>query len=234
MDRFFGMGSQPLDLFGPAHLMAGGILGLIGLWLIRAGMAADESGRHRLRIGIIGTIVVLRVAKHWWKASVGMWTVQTDLGLHLCGIMSWITVYGLWARRPWTLHLMYFFGIAGAVQAVITPDATHGVWHVTFVETMASHGLLVIAGVWAVKVEGYRPTARDPWLALGLLNLYAVVMYPLNRLLGSNYLYVIDKPQTASILDYFPAWPWYILLIEPVAIALFLALYLPFRERAPG
>ena len=180
MGQFFGTEPQPLDLFGPAHLAATAVLALIGFWFVRAGMAADERGRRRLRIGLIITIVLFRATKHWWKASAGMWTLQTDLGLHLCSIMSWITVYGLWTRRRWALHLMYFFGIAGAVQAVLTPDATFGARHYTFVETMVSHGILVMAGAWAVTVEGYRPTARDPWLALGLLNLYAVVMYPLN------------------------------------------------------
>lgn len=230
MDRFFGTELQPLDLFGPAHLAAAGVLALVGFRLIRAGMAADARGRRRLRIGLIVAIVFFRVTKHWWKASTGMWALETDLGLHLCGIMSWVSVYGLWRRRPWTLRLMYFFGVAGAVQAVVTPDATFGWRHYTFVETMTSHAMLVMAGIWAVKVEGYRPTARDPWLALGVLNLYAAVMYPLNRLLGSNYLYLIDKPETASILDYFPGWPWYILLLEPLAVGLFLALYLPYRN----
>ncbi len=232
MGQFFGTELRPLDLFGPAHLVATGVLSLLGVWLIRAGMAADDRGRLRLRVAMIAAILLFRITKHAWKASVGLWAVETDLGLHLCSAMSLITVYGLWTRRPWVLHLMYFFGVAGAVQAVLTPDATFGVWHFTFFETMISHGILVMAGIWAVKVEGYRPTARDPWLALGLLNLYAVVMYPLNRLLGSNYLYVLDKPATASILDYFPGWPWYILLLEPLAIALFLALYLPFRNPA--
>ncbi|WP_419943207.1 hypothetical protein [Candidatus Palauibacter sp.] len=120
MGQFFGTELQPLDLFGPAHLVASGILALVGFWLIRAGMAADERGRRRLRIGIIATTVLFRITKHAWKASVGLWAVETDLGLHLCSAMSLITAYGLWTRRRWTLHLMYFFGVAGAVQAVLT------------------------------------------------------------------------------------------------------------------
>ena len=232
MDRFLGTELVPFDLFGPAHLTATAALAVAGWWLIRAGLASDERGRRRLRIGIIVAIVFLRLATHAWKAAIGLWAVEADLGLHLCSVMSWITVYGLWTRRPWALRLMYFFGVAGAVQAVLTPDVIHGMWHYTFFETMLSHGLLVMAGIWAVTVEGYRPTARDPWLLLGVLNLYAVVMYPLNRLLGSNYLYVVDKPPTASILDYFPDWPWYLLLLQPVAVALFFALYLPLRNPA--
>jgi len=234
MGGFFGTDRVPFDLFGPIHLATIGALAAVGFWLIRAGLAADERGRRRLRLALGFTILVLLLARHVWKAAMGLWAVQNDIPLHLCAIMAWVTIFGLWTRHPRALRLMYFLGVAGAVQALLTPDAEFGAVHFTCVESAGSHGTVVIAGVWAVIVEGYRPTARDPWLALGLLNLYAAVVFPVNRLLGSNYLYLIEKPAGPTILDFFPGWPWYIVLIEPVAIGLFLALRLPFRNPAAG
>ncbi|WP_420449377.1 TIGR02206 family membrane protein [Candidatus Palauibacter sp.] len=234
MGPFFGTERVPFDLFGPIHLATIGVVLVAGLCLIRAGMAADERGRRRLRLALGLAILLLLVSRHFWKAATGLWAVQNDLPLHLCSAMAWVTIYGLWTRHPRALRLMYFLGVAGAVQALLTPDAEFGVVHFTFFESVGSHGTVVIAGVWAVMVEGYRPTARDPWIAFGLLNLYAVVIYPVNLLLASNYLYVIGKPLVPTILDVFPGWPWYILLLEPVAIALFLALWLPFRKRRAG
>ena len=232
MSQFFGTESVPLDLFSPVHLVTMGVLAAAGVCLIRAGMAGDEDRRRLLLFAMGAAILLLLGLRHTWKISAGLWTVQNDLPLHLCAAMAWLTVYGLWTRHLWALRLMYFFGIAGAIQAGLTPDASHGSHHFAFYQTMTSHGIAVIAGVWAVTVEGYRPKARDPWLALGVINVYAVAIYPLNRVLGSNYLYLIDKPPTASILDFFPDWPWYILLLEPVVIGLFLALRLPFRNPA--
>lgn len=232
MGGFFGTERVPFDLFGPVHLATIGAVAVVGICVIRAGLAADERGRRRLRLALGLTILVLLVSRHAWKAAMGLWTAQNDIPLHLCSAMAWVTIYGLWTRHPQALRLMYFLGVAGAVQALLTPDAEFGVVHFTFFESLGSHGTVVIAGMWAVIVEGYRPTARDPWIAFGLLNLYAVVLFPLNRLLGSNYLYLIDKPAGPTILDFFPGWPWYILLVEPVAIGLFLALRLPFRNPA--
>lgn len=232
MGRFFGTERVPFDLFGPVHLATIGAVALVGLWVIRAGVAADERGRRRLRLAMGLTISLLLLSRHVWKAATGLWTVQGDVPLHLCNVMAWVTLYGLWTRHPRVLRLMYFFGVAGAVQALLTPNTEFGVVHTTFFESMGSHGTVVIAGVWAARVEGYRPAARDPWIALGLLNLYAAVVYPINLLLGSNYLYVIEKPPGPTILDVFPGWPWYIPLLEPVAIGLFLALRLPFRNPA--
>lgn len=234
MGGFLGTERVPFDLFGPVHLATIGALAAVGICLIRAGLAADERGRRRLRLSLGLTILVLLLARHVWKAAMGLWTVQNDIPLHLCSAMAWVTIYGLWTRHPRALRLMYFLGVAGAVQALLTPDAEFGVMHFTFFESAGSHGTVVIAGAWAVIVDGYRPTARDPWIALGLLNLYAAIVFPINRLLGSNYLYLIEKPAGPTILDFFPGWPWYILLIEPVAIGLFLMLRLPFRNPAAG
>lgn len=232
MGGFFGTERVPLDLFGTVHLATIGVVVAVGLCVIRAGLAADERGRRRLRVAMGLTILFFVVSRHAWKAATGLWAVENDIPLHLCNIMGWVTLYGLWTRHPAVLRLMYFFGVAGAAQALLTPNTEFGLVHTTFFESMGSHGTVVIAGVWAAMVEGYRPAARDPWIALGLLNLYAVVVYPVNLLLGSNYLYVIEKPLGPTILDFFPGWPWYILLLEPVAIGLFLALWLPFRNRA--
>lgn len=234
MDRFFSTERLPFDLFGPVHLATIGVLLGVGICVIRAGLVAGERGRRCLRVAMGATILFFLLSRHVWKAATGLWSVQTDIPLHLCNLMAWVTIYGLWTRHPRVLRLMYFFGIAGAVQAVLTPNTEFGVVHTTFFESLGSHGTVVIAGVWAAAVEGYRPTARDPWIALGLLNLYAAVVYPINRLLGSNYLYVIEKPLGPTILDFFPAWPWYILLLQPVAIGLFLALWFPFRRHGTG
>lgn len=234
MNRFFATERLPFDLFGPVHLATIAAVAVIGFVVIRAGLAAGERGRRRLRIGMSLAILFFLLSRHLWKVATGLWSVQADIPLHLCNLMAWVTIYGLWTRGPRVLRLMYFLGVAGAVQAVLTPNTEFGVAHLTFFESLGSHGTVVIAGVWAAVVEGYRPRAHDPWIALGLLNLYAVIVYPINRLLGSNYLYVIEKPLGPTILDVFPAWPWYILLLEPVAIGLFLALFLPFRKRGDG
>ena len=95
---------------------------------------------------------------------------------------------------------------------------------------MLSHGLLVIAGLWVVLVEEYRPGIRDLVVAFVILNIYALALYPVNLLLGSNYMYLVSKPESQSLFDVFPSWPWYLLLTEFVAFALFVLMYLPFRR----
>jgi hypothetical integral membrane protein (TIGR02206 family) len=52
-----------------------------------------------------------------------------------------------------------------------------------------------------------------------------------NALLGSNYLFIAHKPATASLLDVLPPWPWYLPILEAIALVLIGLLYLPFAIR---
>jgi len=77
-------------------------------------------------------------------------------------------------------------------------------------------------------VEGFRPTWKSLLrVAIGI-NIYMVVIYFVNNAIGSNYLMINSKPETASLLDLLPPWPVYILYMELIGVLNCLLLYLPF------
>ena len=57
---------------------------------------------------------------------------------------------------------------------------------------------------------------------------HVVFVTGVNYLLGSNYMYSMHKPETASALDLMGPWPWYLFTAQFVALFLFVLLYLPF------
>jgi hypothetical integral membrane protein (TIGR02206 family) len=59
-------------------------------------------------------------------------------------------------------------------------------------------------------------------------NLYFLFVFILNKIIGSNYLFIAHKPETASLLDVLPPWPYYILIIELLAAFFILLFYAPF------
>ena len=206
-------------------------MAIVGVVIIRAGMAGGESRRRGLRWTMAGIFLFWEIEWQVWYVATGLWTVQGQLPLHMCSIMIWVGIYALVTRDPRVYPFVYFFGIGASLQAVITPDAVFDFPHVNFLNTMISHGLLVIVGFWIVIVERYRPTWRDMAVALVTLNVYALVIYPIDLAIDANYLYVVAKPATASLFDFFPAWPWYLLITEVITAVILAAMCWPFNRR---
>lgn len=98
-----------------------------------------------------------------------------------------------------------------------------------YFQVFISHGLLIPSVLYMTTVEGFRPTWRSLLRVIIGTNLYIAILFPLNLAIGSNYMFLAYKPEEfASILDFLPAWPHYILYLEILGILVFLLLYLPF------
>jgi hypothetical integral membrane protein (TIGR02206 family) len=126
----------------------------------------------------------------------------------------------------------YFLGIGAASQALLTPDAgIYGFPHFRFFQVIVSHGAIVTAAVYMTVVEGYRPYPQSLLRVAVWGNVYMAAIGVVNWALGSNYLFIAHKPETASLMDVLGPWPWYILSLELIALGMCLLLYLPFAFR---
>jgi hypothetical integral membrane protein (TIGR02206 family) len=124
---------------------------------------------------------------------------------------------------------VFFWGLGGAIQALLTPNiGDYGFPHYRFFQFFVSHGLLIFASLYMTFVTGMRPTHGSIWKVWGLTNAYMVLIAGFNWLTGGNYLFICHKPETGSIMDVMGPWPWYILVLEIVAIISFYIYYLPF------
>jgi uncharacterized membrane protein YwaF len=59
------------------------------------------------------------------------------------------------------------------------------------------------------------------------INVFLVIAAIVNYLLDANYFWICGKPPSASILDYLGPWPYYVFFAEFVALANFVAAYIP-------
>ena len=175
LDSFFSAGDpvNPFVIFGGAHLLSLAMLAVVGYVALRLGQSGSEETRRRIRRGMMALLLVTFVEGHVWHVFHGEWAVAERLPLHMCGAMVRVSIYGLWTDRPWTRPLMYYLGIAGAIQGVLQPDSPYGFPHVRFVTTMLSHTTIVVAGLWVIVVEKYTPDLRSTLWTLALVHAYA-------------------------------------------------------------
>src|ERR1044071_261109 len=219
------------ELFGTAHFAALGALVLLNLFLLRF-KNANEGTKSVLRWALALILLINEVAWHYWNYVFGKWTIQNMLPLHLCSLLVWTGALMLITKNYRIYEFMYFMGIAGAIQALATPGVgMYGFPHFVFFQYFLSHGLIIVSAIYMTVVEGFRPTWKSLVRVAIWANIYLVIIYFVNVQLGSNYLMINGKPNTASILDLLPPWPIYILYMEAIGIVTFLILYLPFAIR---
>lgn len=219
---------EPFRLFGPGHLIAIVIIIMINLSFIWLRKSNDQKLKDRIRFLIIGMLVVSEGSWHIWNIAIGEWTIQTHLPFHLCAVLVWTSIIMLLTKNYQIYEFVYFLGIAGASQAVLTPEAgIYGFPHYRVFQTLTAHGSIVTAAIFMTVVEGYRPHWSSFKRVFIWTNIYMIVVTGVNLLIGSNYLYTLQKPPSASLMDFLGPWPLYLLSLEVVALALCFLLYLP-------
>jgi hypothetical integral membrane protein (TIGR02206 family) len=231
MEQFFTSDyhGAPFQLFGPAHLafLAVVVLALALTYKFRDRFSPRQRTATRWVLAV--WLVANELAFHAWNVFYGLWSVQYHLPLHICSVMVFVSAFMLLTRSYTINEFCYFLGIGAAMQALLTPDAgIYGFPHFRFFQTLIAHGLIVFSAVYMTVVEKFRPHPKSLLRVAVGMNLYLAAVYLVNSILGSNYLYIMGKPATASLIDLLGPWPWYILSMEAIGVAICLLLYLPF------
>ena len=173
------------------------------------------------------------VLAHW---TAGDLNLVNGLPLQLCDVSAFAGAIALWKRRPLACELVYFFGLAGTLQGLITPALQEDFPSPRFIVFFFDHCGVVITALYVILGLGFRPR---PWAVLrmmGWILSYALIVGGINALLGTNYGFLSHKPPTASLLDMLGPWPWYIGCLILLATLFFAVLDLPFmagRWRRP-
>lgn len=219
----------PFELFGAGHLAAVSIILAIIAFLVLGWRNPTDEGRRRARWIIFFVFLAAEMSWHAWNIACGTWDLRQHLPLHTCSISALAALYVLLTRNYRVYEVVFFIGITGASQTLITPEAAHyGLPHFRAIQTLWAHGMIVITLVYVTTIEGLRPT----WGSIGRTmiagNLYMILVTGVNYLLGSNYMYTLRKPDSASLLDILGPWPWYLFWAEFIALSLFVLLYMPF------
>lgn len=161
----------------------------------------------------------------------GTWTARSSIPLDLCDVALGIAAVACW-RPGWSLgvELTYFWGLAGTLQAVVTPDLSAGFPHLAFLEFVVGHVGIVIAALFLVVGLRRHPRPGAVWRVLAITVIYTAAVGVVDAATGADYMFLAHRPAHASLLSVLGPWPWYVLSAAGVGVVLLVALDLPFRR----
>jgi len=222
-----------LHLFGLVHLLI-----LAAVLLLAASLAAlhlkHPSSSKPVRIALAVLLFLASALGYGYLALHGARMFPDHLPLDLCDVSLYLLIVALLTLKPALFDLAYYYALAGATMSLLTPNLTDATPAIMSVQFFADHGLMVASVLYMVWSRQARPRPWSIAWAMLAVNIYAAFAFIFDTVFNVDYMFLRAKPETVSLLTFLGPWPWYILATEPVALALFLLLYQPFRRPAPS
>jgi len=155
-----------------------------------------------------------------------LWSASTDMALHMCGFSLILTSWALYSKRQYAFELSYFWGIAGASQAILTPDFTD-IWNPLGVFVFFfSHTMIILNVIWLMVVEGMRLRKSALLNTILITNGFVFLMSIINQFIDGNYWYICVRPNADSPF-LMGEWPYYIIGIQFFGVLIMGLIFLP-------
>jgi len=220
----------PFEMFGADHIT--GFLFFLLLWVLIPWGSKTYLNRENQKL--LGKALALIVMSNYivWiglELIAGTFDIKLHLPFHLCRFANLALPFIFFKRNDTLFQILYYWGLSGMMQGAITPDVTHGFPHFHYFRFFIGHNGMVLVLIYAIVIEGYRPTRQGIMFGFIGINLFLALAAIVNIAIDANYFWICGKPSTASLLDYLGPWPLYILTAEIVAVLHFILAYLPFH-----
>ena len=136
---------SPFTMFSGEHLSVMLVITALTVGLPFLIKKIDSEKITRTIAVSIGTFLLsIKISEPFVRAdSYQNW--YDDLPLHLCDLAGILAGIMLINRSYFFYQLTYFWGLGGALQAMITPSIDNGFPHIDFFYYFVGHGLIIKA-----------------------------------------------------------------------------------------
>lgn len=226
-----------------------GLMVLVVLWIlvITAARRGTMEQRCRIEFFLVAGLWLNEIIYQFYWYFTGGWHAAWALMVQMCGlsilILCFVFVLPAGKTRQILFELIFFWGIGGALQALLAPDIGYrGFPEYKYFSFFISHGLIIASGLYLVAGRGFRPSLFSVFRVILISNVVVFCAWWINLALEhippfqrGNYFVIGFPPPTGSIVDIlaqiFGPAPWYALGLEILGLALFLTMWLPFGVR---
>ena len=217
--------------FSFAHFAILGVFAMVCYLLILVGKRMMPVNKYRTALVLASVTFLALVLEAIVLFVQRDYDVKTDLPLNLCDLITIILPVVMYFRNRKWIGILYFWALAGTLQALITPDIDRDFPSFHFFRYFVMHCGIVVTVLFFVISWKINIRWKDWINAVVFAQVYLVAIHLYNLLTDSNYSYTVRKPEGTTILDVFGEWPWYILGGEAMMIVLFTLLMIPFIKK---
>jgi len=206
-------------IFGAEHIAS--MLIILAVWVI---IPFWGSKLNQWQIHFVATLLaVLTISVELfddvYRFQDGHWLLIRDLPLHMCGFATFLSAYALYTRSQMSFEFVFFWGICGALQAILTPDMSRFYSPYYFYISQISHAIIIINVLWMLTIFklkiGKYAIHRTVLLTLVLMIFVGIF----NIITSSNYFFLCEKPGGPSPF-LVGEWPVYIIFLIFFGIAI--------------
>lgn len=218
---------ETFTLFNTEHFwfIGGGFLGILALTMVSAFLPKYKFAQFSAIV-----ILLIKIAELSYRHIYVGEPIYSLLPLHMCNLTLIIAILTMLTKSQKLFQLTYFWCL-GALFAVITPDIKYSFPHPLTLSFYITHFYLLFAAIYGILFFNFKPTFKGWVNSFITLNIFAFIIFFINKKLGTNYLYVNRIPNFSSPLDYFGQWPYYIIVVEIIYLILTYGIYYPFRRK---
>jgi hypothetical integral membrane protein (TIGR02206 family) len=201
---------------------------LISIVLILLARPAPEGKKSGILSWLLASVLILTMLTMLVHGiMIEPQKIEDLLPMHLCDWLGLLAPFALILRRQFFYEIIYFLGLAGTIQGVLTPDLAYGFPHLYFFTFFIAHCGIIIAVAYMTFGLKMRPYPISILRAFLFIQFYLCCAALVNFLLNTNFGYLREKPNNPSLLDHLGPWPWYLVNVEILTVFLFLLYYLP-------
>lgn len=212
-DRFEAFTAQHYVLLA---ITAVGALGAV--WWGRSHRGTPREVIARRSFAAVSLTVTLGMQIYWLTPAAR--GPSSSWPLQLSDLADYTAAYALWTRGPRSSAFTYYVGLTLTLMAILTPSLGHTFPEPSWWGFWLRHIFVVWAAVYLTWGLGTRPTWRYYRTTIVAVLGWAVVAYTMNRILDTNYGYLVRTPAAATPLDWFGPWPWYLVVAAAFLMAL--------------
>lgn len=214
---------EPFSQYNLPHIVAIGLTFLS--CLLSTKLVKSKKQAKILRHILIISLIIKILWYHLWLVfSEHNLTLQRHLPLHISQIAIILMIAALSIRRNFFYQFIYYWAGWSSLLALFFPELSENFPHLRFLEFFFGYLLLLTGISYICSFEKIRMTYQYLWIVAGSLASYCIFVYPINLILGTNFVFLIEKPK----LDILPSPPWHIPFLVLVVLLLLHLQYLPY------